>query len=220
MITHLFNNTPLRKRFYPSKIVRLLLATSACLFFLAACKPNAPTGKPLDNAEIAREFVKANQGDAKAQFNIGLLFLKGEGFPQDYQKAQVWFEKAARQGLGQAQYNLGVMLEQGLGIKQNAPDAKHWYEKAAEQGIAHAQYSLALLYLSGNGVSQDLGKAKQWMQKAAEQGMSEAKERFSTLTGSPSGSFDHDKITAWLKQSVLAGKEKAQLLREKIRSED
>ena len=39
----------------------------------------------------------AEQGNADAQFNLGLKYIKGEGVPQDYIKACKWFNLAATQ---------------------------------------------------------------------------------------------------------------------------
>ena len=196
----------------------LLMVLAICFLFLSACKPKTVLDTTPLKAEIAQEFAKADKGDAAARFNIGLMYFRGEGVPQDYRQARVWFEKAAMQGLGEAQYNLGAMLEQGLGTEKNATTARAWYEKAAGQGNAHAQYNLARLYLTGKGTSQNIGKAGEWMQKAAEQGMTEAKERFSMLFDSQSGSFKPAKIQLWIEQSVQTGGEKAKILQEKIRS--
>ena len=40
----------------------------------------------------------AAQGDADAQYNLGVLYYNGEGVPRDISKAREWFEKAAAQG--------------------------------------------------------------------------------------------------------------------------
>ena len=43
-----------------------------------------------------KEFkLAAEQGNAYAQFGIGLMYDRGEGVPQDYQQAVVWYTKAA-----------------------------------------------------------------------------------------------------------------------------
>ena len=49
----------------------------------------------------------ANQGDASAQYNLGVLYQQGQGVPQDYAEAVKWYRKAADQGDASAQYNLG-----------------------------------------------------------------------------------------------------------------
>ena len=41
----------------------------------------------------------AEQGNAKAQYNLGLRYENGQGVAQDYGKAVEWYTKAAEQGL-------------------------------------------------------------------------------------------------------------------------
>ena len=69
---------------------------------------------PRDYAEAARWFRKAaEQGDASAQFNIGVAYDLGKGVPQNYADALRWYLKAAGQGHARAQFNVGVMYENG-----------------------------------------------------------------------------------------------------------
>ena len=39
----------------------------------------------------------AAQGDAKAQYNLGVLYGNGQGVPKNNAKARAWWEKAAAQ---------------------------------------------------------------------------------------------------------------------------
>jgi len=84
----------------------------------------------------------ADQGDAQAQYNLGVMYDKGEGVAQNKTEAAHWYRKAADQGDAQAQYNLGVMYDKGEGVAQNKAEAVNWYRKAADQGDAQAQYNL------------------------------------------------------------------------------
>ncbi len=49
----------------------------------------------------------ADQGDASAQFNLGIMCGHGEGVPQDYAEAAKWYRLAAEQGNVKAQFKLG-----------------------------------------------------------------------------------------------------------------
>ena len=51
----------------------------------------------------------AEQGDPQAEFNMGLMYYKGEGVLQNYETATVWFKKAAQQGHSQAQETLNFV---------------------------------------------------------------------------------------------------------------
>ena len=88
----------------------------------------------------------AQQGDAEAQFNLGVMYEKGQGVAQDYQQALVWYQKAANQEYAAAQFNLGVMYSKGQGVAQSYQRALAWYQKAAHQGLAAAQYNLGGMY--------------------------------------------------------------------------
>ena len=61
------------------------------------------------------ELAKAEQGEAKAQHNLGVMYRIGHGVPQDYKAALKWFRLAAEQGLAKAQGNLGQMYDEGKG---------------------------------------------------------------------------------------------------------
>ncbi len=104
-----------------------------------------------------------------AQFNLGVMYNKGQGVKQDYAAAANWFRKAAKQGLGPAQNILGLMYTNGRGVPNNDAEAAKWYRKAAEQGHASAQFNLGLSYTDGRGVPKDDAEAVRWYRKAAEQ---------------------------------------------------
>ncbi len=109
----------------------------------------------------------AEQGNAKAQYNLGVMYRNGHGVPQDYAEAMGWWRKAAEQGNAGAQNNLGVMYRNGLGVPQDYAEAVGWWRKAAEQGDANAQYNLGLMYKNGLGVPQDEAQAYMWYNLAA-----------------------------------------------------
>jgi TPR repeat protein len=45
----------------------------------------------------------AEQGQAEAQFNLGVMYNMGQGVAQNHQEAVKWFRKAAEQGYAKAQ---------------------------------------------------------------------------------------------------------------------
>jgi TPR repeat protein len=51
---------------------------------------------PQDYAQALICYRKAaEQGDARAQLSLGLMYAKGHGVPQDYVRAHMWFNIAA-----------------------------------------------------------------------------------------------------------------------------
>jgi TPR repeat protein len=132
----------------------------------------------------ARElFIQAAQaGNARAQFNLGRMYRRGEGGPRDYAQALTWSEKAADQGIPAAQYDLGRTYDQGLGVRRDATRATAWYEKAAARGFSSAQVSLGDLYAAGRDAPFDLKRAAALYGAAAEQGDADAQFKLATLS--------------------------------------
>ncbi len=121
-----------------------------------------------DYTTALREFRPlAEQGLANAQFNLGLMYRKGQGVPQDDAEAARWYRKAAEQGDADAQYNLGVMYNDGQGVAQDYAEAVRWYRRAAEQDDAAAQVALGVMYGKGHGMPQDYVQAHKWYNLAA-----------------------------------------------------
>jgi TPR repeat protein len=133
--------------------------------------------------ETAYRLIKplAEQGLPEAQFNLGLMYDKGQGVPQDYAEAVKWYRKAAEQGNAkavksyrkaaeqgnaEAQFNLGLMYDKRQGVPQNYAEAAKWYRRAAEQGFAEAQTNLGIMYFTGQGVPKDYVLAHMWFHLA------------------------------------------------------
>ena len=76
----------------------------------------------------------AEQGLAKAQHNLGVIYYNGRGVPPNYAEALRWYRRAADQGFGLAQYNLGAMYAEGRGVKQDYVQAYMWYSLAGTHG--------------------------------------------------------------------------------------
>lgn len=88
-----------------------------------------------DVPDLQKTLQSAKQGNADAQFNLGLMYDSGRGVRQDYTKAVQWYRKAAEQGNAKAQYNLGLMYANGKGARQNLVIAKEWFGKACDNGL-------------------------------------------------------------------------------------
>jgi uncharacterized protein len=128
-----------------------------------------------DYATALRLYRKAaDQGQAAAQYSLGVLYANGQGVPQNYTEAVNWYRKAADQGQAAAQYNLGVLYANGQGVPQNYTEAMNWFRKAADQGQAEAQHNLGLMYANGQGVPQDYVLGYMWFNLAAAQGYKDA----------------------------------------------
>ncbi len=84
-----------------------------------------------DHATALKEWRPlAEQGDATAQYYLGVMYQNGEGVTQNYAVATLRYFQAAEQGLASAQKNLGVMYARGDGVAQNYVFAHMWLNLA------------------------------------------------------------------------------------------
>lgn len=121
-------------------------------------------------SETINNYRKAAQkGYPAAQYDLGLLYIKGDGVEKDEEVAVKWFKKAAEQGYPAAQYTLGLCFRVGMGVEQDEEEAVTWFAEAAQQEHGGAQYALGMHYFKGDGELDD-EEAVKWFIKAAEQG--------------------------------------------------
>jgi TPR repeat protein len=93
------------------------------------------------DAAYSSYYDLATQGDASAQYQLGLLYYQGLGISQNYDEASHWYKQSGTQGNADAQYSLGNMFLMGEGVNQDDSKAIAWYEKAAEQGHVAARHN-------------------------------------------------------------------------------
>lgn len=152
----------------------------------------------------------AEQGDAKAEFDLARMYADGKGVRQDYVVAAAWCRKAAEQGYAKAQFNLGQMYFHGQGVSKNYAEALKWIQKAADQGDAKAEDGLGFMYYNGQGVPQDYAEAVRWYRKAAEQGDAGAQESLGYMYGTGRGlPLDRSEAIFWYRKAADHGDVKA-----------
>jgi len=123
---------------------------AAVLVALALCAP-----VQAQTSEIDALRVRAEAGDAEAQYNLGFMYHNGGlGVPQDSAEAVRWYRLAADQGHVSAPVHLGFIYANGQGVPQDDAEAVRWYRLAADQGDANAQFNLAAMYGSGSSPHQ------------------------------------------------------------------
>lgn len=163
-----------------------LLIAGWCGFALSLflCIPSGEKKEKAMNKESVRAFRSgAGQGNSEAQFNLGVMYSKGDGVKQDYKKAAEYFQMAAAQGNCKAQNNLGWMYANGKGVEKDDEMAVQYYHLAAEQGFGAAQYNLGVRYETGKGVEKNTGMAMKYYLLAAEQGHNAAKTAVERIKG-------------------------------------
>ena len=109
----------------------------------------------------------AEQGNARAQFQLGYLFHYGNGVPQDYERAVEWYRKAAEQGYANGQSYLGFMYDNGLGQARDNVQGHMWFNLAAAQGhkdaIKHREHLAKSMTSAEILAAQRL--AREWLEK-------------------------------------------------------
>ena len=120
--------------------------------------------------------ARAEQGDPKAQCDLGSAYYYARGVQQDYSEALRWYRKAAEKREPRAEDALGYMYLNGLTVPQDYAQAFQWYKKGAEDGNAKAQVDLAYMYYYGTGMSRDYTEAHRWIETAADQKYARAQD--------------------------------------------
>jgi TPR repeat protein len=106
----------------------------------------------------------AEQGDARSQAQLGMMYYLGQGIDVDYAVAHEWLTKAAVQGDAVAQMTLGVMNREGHGVPQNNVRAHMWLSISAQQGNPNASIHLEGLApkMSEDEIAEAQKLAEEW----------------------------------------------------------
>jgi TPR repeat protein len=161
--------------------------------------------------DMLHRVLRVDPLHIKAQYNLGIMYQRGEGVQQVFKQAAAWYRKTADQGLADAQCSLGIMYDEGQGVQQDFKQAVSWYRKAAEQGDAAAQYLLGSMYDKGQGVQQDYKQAALWFQKAAEQGYATAQHNLGSMYRKGEGvQQDNTQAAALYRKAAEQGNAEAQ----------
>ena len=130
-----------------TKPLTFLLVLTVLFLFTSSCSDNIQNAHDAYNKKDYKEAHKlflslATDGVAQAQNNLGWMYSKGQGGPQDDKEAIKWWRLAAEQGFSPAQNTLGVMYSNGQGVPQDDKEATKWWRLAAEQGFTPAEHNL------------------------------------------------------------------------------
>jgi len=125
---------------------------------------------------------RAEQGDAKAQYELGSCYERGKGVERNHEQAVEWFSRAAEQDFGPAKATISKFKDVAR------------MRELAELGDAISQYQLGKYYFTSadsyvkrrvhlDEAAESFGKAAEWLGKAAEQGHAEAQYYLGCLYG-------------------------------------
>jgi localization factor PodJL len=123
----------------------------------------------------------ARSGDMKAERDLGLKYLAGDGVEANENEAARWLMRAAYRGEPTAEYWLGTLYARGQGVPEDAFQANHWYEAAAQKGNRRAMHSFAVAYFQGWGVEKNYAEAARWFRSASDLGFVDSQFNLAVL---------------------------------------
>ena len=120
---------------------RIVFSVVALIAVLATPSTTTPS-EFKDEAEAVRWYrMAAEQGDASAQYNLGIRYDNGRGVLKDEAEAVRWYRMAAEQGHADAQAILGAGYFLGRGVLKDSVLAHMWLNIAGANGHEGARES-------------------------------------------------------------------------------
>ena len=104
---------------------------------------NLRRGAQQDLVEARRYLgIAADSGISDAQYQVGLMYHRGQGGQKDPSEAERWFLRATKLGHPLATYQLGLMYFDGHGsVQQNYSEAKKLFKKVIENSDPLEDYA-------------------------------------------------------------------------------
>lgn len=211
-------------------LISTLLALACCSSAFAAepdaaLRAQAEQGNAEAQYQMARFYERQNevekavpwyekavaQNHAKAQNNLGALYMWGKGVAKDTEKGCKLIEAShAQMGSITGTLNVAACNDQ-----REHPDFRKAFENykiAAEQGDAAAQRLLGQMYASGDGTKQDYQQAVYWLRQAALQEDAQAMYELGLHYGRAQGVPDYGKANAIAAYTLMKSAEGKQVI--------
>ena len=120
----------------------------------------------------------AEKGNARAQFDLGVMYATGNGVEKNEDLALKWFNIATQNNSYKRQEikNINRMVFISKPMREERVSQQFLFAKrAAEKGNVRAQFDLAMMYLTGKGVRKNEQLAFKYFHTAARNNSVEAK---------------------------------------------
>ena len=127
------------------------------------------TGDYVTALKVLRPW--AEQGNPDALTALGVMYVKGQGVPQDYTEALYLFNRAVTQGSADAEAELGDMYRSGYGVSPDYEQAIQMFRDSIQKGSVRGENYLGEAYVAGQGVVKDYDQARQLFEDAARKGL-------------------------------------------------
>ena len=131
----------------------------------AQASPAKPRPAPRQIKSLAELRKLADNGDADAEWQLGVRYHNGEEVPRDDARAMLWFQRAAEQGHVIAQATLGAYYWAGRGVPQDLSKAYFWSTLAYAQGDENSRSRIEGLssQMTQSQVSNARQQAELWL---------------------------------------------------------
>lgn len=113
----------------------------------------------------------AENGDAEAQYKVGMAYHNGDGVEKNDATAAGWLAKSLAQNYPPAFGTCGEFYMQGIGVAQDPKFAASLFSMGAEAGDIHSIYRLGWVYWYADSYTE----AIPYLERAAEGGSAPAK---------------------------------------------
>jgi uncharacterized protein len=152
------------------------------MFALAMLHLAGRTGPTANREEGAKLLAAAAKlGHTIAAYDLGLLYIEGQLFPQDFARAAELFRPAAQAGSPEAQYALATLFKEGRGVTKDLDEATRLLEAASRADHTDAQVEFAIALFNGSGVARNEAAAAALLKKAARKGNPIAQNRLANI---------------------------------------
>ncbi len=123
----------------------------------------------------------AANGDAKAQYNLGIMYREGLGVKKDAVQSLIHFVEAAESGHMLGNYAVGLAFLSGKGSEIDAETAIHYLSEAALLGHAISPVEIGNLYFRGRLIEKDFVSAYFWWSLAHDRNAPGASKKLDVL---------------------------------------
>lgn len=122
--------------------------------------------------------VSGENGDIKAQYNLGLIYLE----EKDFFQARIYFLRAADQGHAESQYQVGLLFTTSEEDKKKYLNrALNYLKEASDNGYSNADVKLGDIYSTKESNYYDMKKAVAFYEKGSNRGNTEAQIKLGNL---------------------------------------
>ena len=111
--------------------------------------PEESKSRPTFIHSFSETKLLADNGDARAQFDLALMYHLGEGVSQNNAESVKYWRLLAMRGHPVSQYNLGASYLRGIGVQMNYLKAFNWFRRSAMQKHIDGLFGMGTMYLNG-----------------------------------------------------------------------